>query len=74
MAKKAIDEEENNKSADKQVVVDERVMIADGDAVEENEEVLEELTVPSLKERLRAKGLKVGGRKAELIDRLLGRA
>ena len=51
-------------TADK-VVVDERVIIADGDdsEVEENEEVLEELTVPVLKERLRAKG----------NNRLLGR-
>ena len=29
------------------------------------------LTVPQLKERLREKGLRVSGRKAELIDRLL---
>jgi hypothetical protein len=32
--------------------------------------VLEALTVPELKEMLRSKGLKVGGRKAELIERL----
>lgn len=32
---------------------------------------LEELTVPLLKERLRERGLKVGGRKSELIERLL---
>ena len=29
-------------------------------------------TVPQLKNELRAQGLKVGGRKAELIERLLG--
>ena len=29
-------------------------------------------TVPQLKDELRAQGLKVGGRKAELIERLLG--
>ena len=29
-------------------------------------------TVPQLKDELRARGLKVGGRKAELIERLLG--
>ena len=29
------------------------------------------LTIPQLKERLRAAGLKVGGRKAELVERLL---
>ena len=29
-------------------------------------------TVPMLKDELRAQGLKVGGRKAELIERLLG--
>ena len=33
---------------------------------------LEQLTVPVLKDRLRAQGLKVGGKKAELIERLLG--
>ncbi len=77
VAKKASDEKEAEKSADEVVVVDERVIVNGDDSevegTEENEEVLEELTVPVLKERLRAKGLKVGGRKAELIDRLLGR-
>ena len=33
---------------------------------------LDALTVPQLKELLRAGGFKVGGRKAELIERLLG--
>mmetsp|Transcript_20125 Transcript_20125/g.19361 ORF Transcript_20125/g.19361 Transcript_20125/m.19361 type:complete len:561 (-) Transcript_20125:210-1892(-) len=33
---------------------------------------LEALTVPSLKEKLRASNLPVGGRKSELIDRLMG--
>ena len=32
---------------------------------------LEGLTVPVLKDRLRAQGLKVGGKKAELVERLL---
>ena len=32
---------------------------------------LEQLTVPVLKDRLRAQGLKVGGKKAELVERLL---
>ena len=32
---------------------------------------LEQLTVPVLKDRLRAQGLKVGGRKNELVERLL---
>ena len=35
---------------------------------------LEQLTVPVLKDRLRAQGLKVGGKKAELVERLLGSA
>ena len=35
---------------------------------------LEGLTVPVLKDRLRAQGLKVGGKKAELVERLLGSA
>lgn len=34
-------------------------------------EDLEQLTVPLLKDRLRTQGLKVSGRKSELIDRLL---
>ena len=34
-------------------------------------EDLEGLTVPVLKDRLRAQGLKVGGKKAELVERLL---
>ena len=33
---------------------------------------LESLHVPELKNKLRVRGLKVGGRKAELIDRLRG--
>ena len=32
---------------------------------------LEQLTVPVLKDRLRAQGLKVGGKKAELVERLV---
>ena len=32
---------------------------------------LEALTVPVLKDRLRAQGLKVGGKKNELVERLL---
>ena len=41
------------------------------EAVSENHD-FESLRVPELKEMLRARGLKVGGRKAELIDRLRG--
>ena len=37
-----------------------------------SEEDLGQLTVPLLKERCRAAGLKVSGRKAELVERLLG--
>ena len=40
----------------------------------ETEKFLAKLTVPQLKERLREAGLPVMGRKAELIDRLLGNA
>lgn len=32
----------------------------------------ERMTVPQLKELLRSKALKVGGKKAELVDRLVG--
>ena len=39
----------------------------------ETEEYLKSLTVAILKDKLRERNLKVGGRKAELIDRLLGR-
>lgn len=37
----------------------------------DDEKSLKELTVPVLKEKLRERGLKVSGRKAELIERLL---
>ena len=37
----------------------------------EKRDDLASLTVPELKDLLRGKGLKVGGKKAELIDRLL---
>jgi hypothetical protein len=33
----------------------------------------ESLTIPQLKQQLRLRGLKVSGRKSELVDRLLGR-
>jgi hypothetical protein len=38
----------------------------------ERELELERMTVPLLKDELRAQGLKVGGRKSELIERLMG--
>lgn len=37
-------------------------------------ETLSASTIPQLKDELRKRGLRVGGRKAELIDRLLGAA
>jgi hypothetical protein len=40
---------------------------------DETEEELKVLKVEELKNRLRNRGLKLGGRKAELIDRLMGR-
>ena len=42
------------------------------DASAEDRDALAALRVPELKDRCRAAGLKVGGKKAELIDRLLG--
>mmetsp|Transcript_9238 Transcript_9238/g.28775 ORF Transcript_9238/g.28775 Transcript_9238/m.28775 type:complete len:104 (+) Transcript_9238:696-1007(+) len=43
-------------------------------AISASRDELGALTVPQLKERLRASGLKLGGRKAELVDRLLDSA
>jgi choline kinase len=45
-----------------------------GDDVEDelDEEELKTLTVKMLKQRLKKKNLKVSGRKAELVDRLMG--
>ena len=42
-----------------------------GDLQEEDAEQLQKLTVPSLKEECRERGLKVGGNKGELVARLL---
>ena len=39
-----------------------------------NRDALTKLTVPLLKAELKARGLKVGGKKAELIERLLDSA
>jgi hypothetical protein len=46
------------------------IEVLDQEPVKHESEDLEALTVPELKEMLRRKGLKVGGRKAELIERL----
>ena len=42
------------------------------DASAEDRDALAALRVPELKDRCRARGLRVGGTKAVLIDRLLG--
>ena len=42
------------------------------DASAEDRDALAALRVPALKDRCRARGLRVGGTKAVLIDRLLG--
>ena len=51
---------------------DESSTIDNADQVNEtDEELLKTLTVPQLKDRLRERGLTLGGRKADLIQRLL---
>ena len=49
-----------------------RAALAAPDASAEDRDALEALRVPELKDRCRARGLRVGGTKAVLIDRLLG--
>jgi SAP domain len=48
----------------------EETMGHDGDTSIPNETIIENLTIPELKERLRAAGLPVSGKKSELIERL----
>jgi len=43
-------------------------------ASNQNYQSLNKLTVPDLKDILRSRGERVSGRKAELIDRILGRS
>ena len=49
-----------------------RAALAAPDASAEDRDALAALRVPELKDRCRARGLRVGGTKAVLIDRLLG--
>ncbi|CAB9503545.1 Dienelactone hydrolase family [Seminavis robusta] len=70
-AKKEDDGEEEEDNSEEEDDENEFVVLPEGMEDALTEEDLQGLTVPQLKQQLRLRGLKVGGRKGELIERLL---